>query len=126
MPAIPKQCPVIVLHARANNDYNGNPRRCFVVLDHKGQHVETLDEGYNGSGVLNARWPWTNWHALYPYFDEPADLCCYPTQIDVPTSEYKRLLRKNNEPDERTKALRELGDRNARRASKQHHARLQA
>lgn len=111
---IPKRSPVTVLHCRADNDVNGNPRRCFVVFDHMGRHVETLDEGYNGEGILHVRYPWTSWHALHRYgFAEPAQYTVYPTSIDVSPSEYKRMLRR--EPDERCARIRAMADRNQRR-----------
>ena len=111
---IPKTCPVVIIHAKADNDRNGNPRRCFVVLDHAGRLVETIDEGYSGTGELSMRWPWTNWHNLRDEgFDEPSNYTCYPVALDVPPAEYRRLMRR--EPDERTAALRAMGDRNARR-----------
>lgn len=116
MSRIPKNCPVTVLHLDANLDAKGNPRRCFVIRDHKGRHVETLDEGYRGTGELSARWPWTNWSVLAEYFDSPSDACIYPTPIDVAPSEYKRFLRM--EGDEHCASLRAMGDRNERRAKK--------
>lgn len=113
-PLIPMRPPITVLHVCANNDVNGNPRRCFVIFDQMGRHVETLDEGYYGEGQLQARYPWTSWHALSRYgFPEPARYTTYPTRVDSTPSEYKRMLRR--EPDERCADIRAMADRNARR-----------
>jgi hypothetical protein len=114
---IPRRCPVTFLHLCADNDVNGNPRRCFVVTDHQGRHVETLDEGYSGEGELQARYPWASWHALSRLgFDEPARFTVYPQRIDVSPSEYKRALRR--ESDERTAKIRAMANRNQRREAR--------
>jgi len=116
-PVIPARCPVTVTHLCADNDVNGNPRRCFIVIDRAGRLVEVLDEGYVGEGELHARYPWTSWHALHAYgFESPADHTVYPTRINSTPSEYKRMLRRD--PDERTAGIRAMADRNERRAEK--------
>jgi hypothetical protein len=38
-----------IVHARAKNDRNGNPRRVFVALDESGHVLAADDEGYAGS-----------------------------------------------------------------------------
>jgi hypothetical protein len=116
-PLIPARCPVTFTHLCADNDVNGNPRRCWIVTDHQGRHVETLDEGYVGEGQLQARYPWTSWHALHSYgFAEPTQHTVYPQRIDVSPSEYKRMLRR--ESHEGTERIRAMADRNERRAAK--------
>lgn len=35
-------------HCRATNDVNGNPRRCYVVYDRRGNIADVIDEGYQG------------------------------------------------------------------------------
>lgn len=40
--------PAYVQHLRAPNDYNGNPRRVYVVYNRAGDVVDAIDEGYRG------------------------------------------------------------------------------
>lgn len=116
-PLIPRTCPVTITHLCADNDTNGNPRRCFIIVDHAGRLVEVLDEGYHGEGELHARYPWTSWHALSRYgFDEPAHHTVYPMRIDSTPGEYRRMLRR--EPDARTEHIRAMAARNQRRSIK--------
>jgi hypothetical protein len=42
---------MIYLHLKATNDENGNPQRCFLVLDAEGDVLDVLDEGYSGDDV---------------------------------------------------------------------------
>jgi hypothetical protein len=42
----------------AGNDRNGNPRRAFLVFDAKtGNHLATIEEGYEGNSRLNKHYP---------------------------------------------------------------------
>lgn len=40
--------PFMFQRLRARNDINGNPRRCFVVMDGRGAILDVIDEGYGG------------------------------------------------------------------------------
>lgn len=40
--------PMAWQHWRANNDVNGNPRRCYVVYAQTGHILDVIDEGYAG------------------------------------------------------------------------------
>jgi hypothetical protein len=75
---------VVALHLRANNDVNGNPRRCFVVLDDRSRFVEAIDEGYEGMAAL---------YSKYPQFGPGGD--CFAQAIDVGVGEYRRMLRRD-------------------------------
>ena len=46
------QSTVTVVHLKAPNDTNGNPRRLFVLLD-RGDIIGVVNEGYEGEGVLD-------------------------------------------------------------------------
>ncbi len=35
-------------YLKAPNDRNGNPRRCFVLMDAEGSIIKVIDEGYSG------------------------------------------------------------------------------
>ena len=41
-----------VLHYCASNDYNGNPRRCYVLVDNEGNKLAAWDEGYEGYNAV--------------------------------------------------------------------------
>jgi hypothetical protein len=41
-----------IIHLQANNDYNGNPRRGFLVLNRSGSSVAFIEEGYEGDDAL--------------------------------------------------------------------------
>lgn len=43
---------MIAIHLRAKNDVNGNPQRCYLILDNDGDAVDAVDEGYMGHGAL--------------------------------------------------------------------------
>lgn len=64
----------------AKNDSNGNPRRCYVLLDSDGAVVCAVDEGYEGLGALAAI---------------PGASCITytPVEFDTTPTEYRRLLR---------------------------------
>lgn len=40
--------PMAWQHLRADNDTNGNPRRCYVVYGGNGDILDVIDEGYEG------------------------------------------------------------------------------
>jgi hypothetical protein len=106
---LPKRTPVTVRYLRAHNDRNGNPRRCYVVTDLDGRHVETIDEGYSGNAALYSRWPWFNSYACERLGLRGA----YVDSIDVGPSEYKRMLHRDGA--EGTERLHDRADRYARR-----------
>ena len=66
-----------VNYIRTTNDVNGNPRRAFVVYDVQGRHIETIDEGFRGTGELDEKYP--N-HVIL-------------MTVEVPVKEYKRFLK---------------------------------
>lgn len=103
---VPKQSPVTALHLRADHAPNGNPRRCFVVLDRRGYFVEAIDEGYLGSSALSNRYPWFHSSVARDLGITPA----YPEAIDVPVSEYKRQFRRMP-TDEACEAIKARADR---------------
>lgn len=43
----------LVIHAAAKNDANGNPRRCYLVVDRAG-FAMAIDEGYSGDRAIDA------------------------------------------------------------------------
>ena len=48
---------ILYFSLAANNDTNGNPRRCFVVIDGaKGAIIAVQDEGYAGDRIRDT-WP---------------------------------------------------------------------
>ena len=60
-------------HLKAGHDSNGNPRRCFVGYDKKGNIAIVADEGYSG------RPGWTNGVVELP-------------SVNVSFSEYRAFL----------------------------------
>lgn len=70
---------MISLHICAPNDNNGNPRRCFVVIDDAGNVVEAIDEGYDGQSAVTDKYP---------------DAKLGP-KIEVTPSEYRSWLREH-------------------------------
>lgn len=73
-----------VVHICAKNDKNGNPRRLYLLIHDKG--IVAIDEGYTGYSVLGE---YLKKQGVYNYFNGLELL-----RIEVPTSEYKRLLKK--------------------------------
>ena len=67
----------IVLHLRAPNDINGNPRRCYVVIGADGAIKGIHDEGYLGPAA---------WKAPHPNAVEGPS-------IGVSVSTYNRMMR---------------------------------
>jgi hypothetical protein len=115
-PRLPKTSPVVVLHLRADNDHDGNPRRAFAVLNTAGRTVEVIDEGYGGEAQIPRRWPWYS-HTLARRLGIQT---AYAIPVYVTPSEYKRWLRHGEDLDTTSSdvvKLRELGRRVARFAA---------
>jgi hypothetical protein len=92
---LPKHAPVTVLHLCADNDRNGNPRRCFAVLEAgTGRHVETIDEDYIGESALYGRYPWFHSSVALRHELVPA----YAVRVDVAPAEYRRWMRREASP----------------------------
>ncbi len=66
----------IILHLKARNDINGNPRRLYLPLDKLGNIVNVIDEGYRGESVL-------------PYGSDGRTII----SINVSVSEYKKWIK---------------------------------
>ena len=45
-----------ILHLCANNDYNGNPQRLYVLSNEEGKFIAAWDEGYNGHHAVPGIW----------------------------------------------------------------------
>lgn len=86
----PRVSPVSAVLLRANNDRNGNPRRVFAVINHRG-HVETLEEGYHGDALLRARWPWFDHREC----DARGLVPAYYVSVDTTPAEVARLIRRH-------------------------------
>lgn len=71
---------MICIHFRATNDVNGNPRRCYAIINNKGDWKAVLDEGYEGIQVVRT---WAK---------ETRNTVHDAGQVDVPTAQYQRLL----------------------------------
>jgi hypothetical protein len=41
----------------APNDPSGNPRRCWVVFNVKGERIDVIDEGYDGESAFTRAHP---------------------------------------------------------------------
>lgn len=113
-PHLPKTCPVVILHLKATNDYNGNPRRCFAVLTTAGRLVEVHDEGYNGDQDVKRRWPWLDHNAR----DGLKLFGASMVSVEITPREYREWIKagKNRDAycdDELSELthLRKLGDR---------------
>jgi hypothetical protein len=49
---------LLYIHMRGPNGVNGNPRRCYVVLNSDtGNAVDVLDEDYSGEAAVNRKYP---------------------------------------------------------------------
>ncbi len=42
---------------KAPNSPSGNPRRCWVVFNVKGERIDVMDEGYDGESVFRRAYP---------------------------------------------------------------------
>jgi len=75
-----------IIHAKTTNDPNGNPRRCFVLLNGLGQTLAVVDEGHLGRtawhGVIrqDPRGPMVGWVEPEPF------------EIEVTPKAYNRLI----------------------------------
>lgn len=67
-----------IIHYCATNDYNGNPRRCYVLVNNHGETCAVWDEGYSGH------------HAVHPSFRDAAHNA---ERVKCSVREYKRLLK---------------------------------
>lgn len=48
---------VTALRIAADNDRNGNRRRCWIVFDGDGNTIAAVDEGYEGTAALRRHYP---------------------------------------------------------------------
>ena len=48
---------MLYVRLSAENDNNGNPRRCYVVMDDEGKAIEVIDEGYTGRSAVTDKYP---------------------------------------------------------------------
>lgn len=48
---------MLYVRLSAENDNNGNPRRCYVVMDDEGKAIEVIDEGYEGRSIVTGKYP---------------------------------------------------------------------
>jgi hypothetical protein len=71
---------VNVIHICAPNDRNGNPQRCYLVLDSENSNVIAYDIGYRGTDCLPDDKAIQN--AVY-----------YANRVNVSPAEYRRILR---------------------------------
>ena len=74
----------MIKHFCASNDLNGNPQRCYVLVDDSGQSLAVWDEGYKGSDSVPGVWRKEAYSAL---------------RSEITTKEYKRLLKTLPSPD---------------------------
>ena len=73
---------MIVIHLRAPNDSNGNPRRLYLIIDpSNGLPIDCIDEGYLGNSAYKSKYPES----------------VYSTQIDIPAKEYRRIRKQFSE-----------------------------
>ena len=71
------------LHLCANNDYNGNPQRAYVLTNEAGEYVAAWDEGYLGSDAVPGVWRREAYAA---------------DRLAVTVREYKRVLKQLPSP----------------------------
>ena len=74
----------MITHFCAINDINGNPQRCYVLVDERGQSLAVWDEGYKGSDSVPGVWRREAYSAL---------------RSNITVKEYKRLLKTLPSPD---------------------------
>ena len=72
-----------ITHYCAENDYNGNPQRVYVLSNEDGNHA-AWDEGYKGSHAVPGIW------REQAYFAEP---------VKITVKQYKQFLRELPSPD---------------------------
>lgn len=81
---------MIYIHFCATNDANGNPRRCYAIIDTKGKWRAVLDEGYVGIQVV------LRWAERYRFKVNEAGA------VNITPAEYRTLIRAGKElPAER-------------------------
>ena len=68
----------MIKHFCASNDLNGNPQRCFVLVDEDGEAMAAWDEGYMGSDAVPGIWRREAYSAA---------------RSPITVREYKRLLK---------------------------------
>jgi len=76
---------ILAIRLDAGHTPNGNPQRVFVLFDKKGNIVDTVDEGYRGSGALD--------HAGYPTKYSLKEHIPSPSTFATSKSEYRNLLK---------------------------------
>lgn len=74
----------MIHHFCASNDINGNPQRCYVLVDEAGQSLAVWDEGYKGSDAVPGIWRKEAYNALHS---------------KVSVRNYKKLLKTLPSPD---------------------------
>jgi hypothetical protein len=74
----------MIKHLCASNDLNGNPQRCYVLVDEDGEAMAAWDEGYMGSNAVPGVWRREAYSAL---------------RSEITVKEYKRLLKTLPSPD---------------------------
>lgn len=72
------------VHMCADNDYNGNPRRVYTLIDEEGHYVGAWDEGYNGHHAVPGVW---------------RDAAYAAPRQKISVTEYKRILKQIPSPD---------------------------
>ncbi len=83
----------MVIHVKAPNDSNGNPKRLYLVLEN-GVVMGAVNEGYDGA------------HALDVYKDGPKMRAEIATYINVQANEHKRLMREHGPESKRFRLVR--------------------
>jgi hypothetical protein len=66
------------IHYCAQNDYNGNPQRLYVLSDETGKNIACWDEGYMGSDAVPGIWRKDAYQAQ---------------RFNISVTKYKQLLR---------------------------------
>jgi hypothetical protein len=76
-----------IIHAKTTNDPNGNPRRCFVLLNGLGQTLAVVDEGFLGL---------TAWHGVIRKDPSGSPMIGWvepePFELEVTPKAYNRLI----------------------------------
>jgi hypothetical protein len=67
-----------IIHFCAENDYYGNPQRCYVLSDETGKFTKAWDEGYSGTHAVPVEW---------------RDEANAAQRYDVSVTKYKELIR---------------------------------
>ena len=68
----------MIKHFCASNDLNGNPQRCYVLVDEDGEAMAAWDEAYMGSDAVPGVWRREAYSA---------------ERSSITVREYKRLLK---------------------------------